>query len=261
MKHKVLIAVDQLTDTESLLNRIESLLNKSHTKYLSLILLDEIFQESLVSANAASGPGDKILKKIEYEINFEKEATARWMNLELARDIVSIDQLASQSTVADLMLFERKSLLDNYGEEQLNQLVQAVNCPVAVLPENQEHDSIVVIHDGSRNVVHMVKSFINIFNTDLRSLPVSLFVSDPDNNFQIDSEKVFIDYLKLFFKDIGIQLMDCDAGVCLKDHIKKEQLQPILLMNTNTCQDFINQKIFNGKITLNATTFIFKGVE
>lgn len=243
------------------MNRIESLLNKSHTKYLSLILLDELFQQKLVHANNEGHGGEQIIKKIEYEINFEKEATARWMNLELVRDITSLGQLASQSTVADLMLFERKSLMDYYGEDQLNQLVESVNCPVAVLPENENHDSIVVVHDGSKSIVHTVKSFINIFNTDLRELPVSVFVSDPGNTFQIDSEKVFIDYLKLFFKDIGIQLMDCDAGVCLTDHIKKEKLHPILLMNSNTCKDFINQKIFNSKITNSATTFIFKGVE
>lgn len=261
MKHKVLIAVDQQTDTESLLDRVESLLNRSHTKYLSLILLDELFQEKLVPANGNEKNGDHILKKIEYEINFEKEASARWMNLELSRDIASFDQLASQSTVADLMLFERKSLLDNYGESQLNQLVESVNCPVAILPDHNDHDSILVVHDGAMNVIHMVKSFVNIFNLDLRELPVSLFVSDPDNNFQIDTEKAFIDYLKLYFKDIGIQLMDCDAATCLKDHIRKEHLQPIVLMNSTTCREFISQKIFNSKITKNATTFIFKGVE
>lgn len=259
LKHKVLLAVDQQTDTESLLNRVEGLLNKSHTKYLSLILLDELFKQKLVTANASGYSGENILKKIEYEVNFEKEATARWMNLELARDISNFDQLATQSTVADLVLFERQSILDNYGEDQLNQLVSAVNCPVAILPDHEAHDSIIVVHDGSMKVVPTVKSFINMFSLELRQLPVSVFVSDPDNNFQIDSEKVFIDYLKLYFKDIGIQLMDCDAAVCLKDHIRKEHLRPILLMNATTCSDFIHQKIFNSKITKNAATFIFKG--
>ena len=51
----------------------------------------------------------------------------------------------------------------------------------------------------------MMKGFLKLFNEDLRNLPLSLLMSDPESELEMEREKVFIKYLKVYFQNIGAQ--------------------------------------------------------
>ena len=262
MKHKILIAVDKHSSTELLLAKVQAILNSTHLKYVSAFMLDGLLERKAVTAGTSKGRmKDDVLAKIEFEMQFEKEATSRWMNFEVLRDFEDIDQLASYSTVCDLLLIENIHAFEEYESKELQELIEKVHCPVAVLPAEVEHDSIIIVNDSSLDVVSLTKSFLNLFKPKFRELPVSVFVDTPENDSHINNEKAFIDYLKLYFKNMGIQLMDCDAAQCVKEYLNKEHQKPIMLMNSKSMQEFAKQELFKSGPIENLIAFVIKSEE
>ncbi len=195
---------------------------------------------------------------IEFEVAAEKSAEELGMNLAMLRESVDDGLLTTISSVADLMIIDRKVLQNYCGEGVLEDLIKVVSCPVLVLPENRKVDSLIMLHDGSLSSVQSVKQFISIFNTELRTLPVSVLVSDPESNQAIEAEKVFIDYIKLFFKDIGIQLMYDDPIECLIRLIENTTDHPMVIAGEIGGNRLLNCNAKNRVVTDSAPTFIFK---
>jgi len=261
LKHKILIAVDSQTSTDMLLAKVQSLLNSTHVKYVSAFKLDGLLTpKALIPAQRENG-SDDILQKIEFEMDFEKETTSRWMNFEVMKEFEGVDQLISYTTVCDLLLIENVNAFEQYDNQELQDLIQKVHCPIAILPERVDHDSIIIVNDSSLDIVSLTKSFLNLFKPELRKLPVSVFVDTPENDSHIHNEKAFIDYLKLYFKNIGIQLMDCDEASCVEEHLSKERLKPIILMNTKSMKGFSQKSFFKSGPLENLITFVIKSDE
>lgn len=241
---------------------MQSLLNTTHMKYVSAFKLDAVLAPKHVPAlKSAEASQNDFLERIEFEMNFQKEATSRWMNFEVMREFQGIDRLVSYSTVCDLLLIENVGTFEQYEEKQMQEMIDRVHCPVVILPERVEHDSIIIVNDSSLDIVNLTKSFLNIFKPELRKLPVSVFVETPEHEEHIHNEKAFIDYLKLYFKNIGTQLMDCDAGSCIEEYLHKESLKPIILMNSKSMRSFKQQYFFKSGPIENLVAFVIKSQE
>jgi hypothetical protein len=244
-----------------LLAKVQSLLNDTHMKYVSAFKLDSLLRPKAIASAKRKVQSDEIIEKIEFEMHFEKEATARWMNYEVMKDFEDVEQLISYTTVCDLLLIENVNAFEQYDRQELQDLIQRVHCPIAILPERVDHDSIIIVNDSSLDIVSLTKSFLNLFKPELRKLPVSVFVDTPENDSHIHNEKAFIDYLKLYFKNIGIQLMDCDEASCVEEYLSKESLKPIILMNTKSMKSFSQKSFFKSGPIENLITFVIKSDE
>jgi len=220
-------------------------------------MLDSVLKAKVIAGETKS-KDDQILERIEFEMGFQKEAATNWMNFEMLKEFGSIEELASYTTVCDLLLIENANGFENYSQTDIEAMMNKVHCPIAVLPDKVEHDSIVIVNDSSLDIVKLTKSFLNLFRPELRELPVSVFVDTPENDSHILNERAFIDYLKLYFKNMGIQLMDCGAASCVQDFINKENLHPILLINSESLKDFANQSIFKSGPLESSITFVVK---
>lgn len=212
MKHKILLATEQKADLDNLLQRLETLLNETHTKYVSAFYLAELQKEKLVASNGQTVNGLRdLVDKIEEEAKFESLANDHGMNFDIIKSVSGKNRLGSLSTVFDLAVFEA-SVFDDYDERLLMNLLEELRCSILILPEDISINEIVVVNDGTMDSVRMVKSFLNMFDPELRNLPVSVYLLDPDTNFDIETEKVFVDYLKLYCKNIGVQML-CDDPI------------------------------------------------
>lgn len=258
MKHKILIAADKHTSTELLLTKVQTLLNETHLKYISVFLLDKLIQPKAV-VTARGRADEEVLERIEFEMQFEREATSRWMNFQSLKSFEDLDELVSYSTVCDLLLLEHVDVFERFGTKNIQTLIDRVHCPVVILPNQLEHDSIVIVNDSSLDIVNLTKSFLNLFNPELRKLPLSVFVDSPETESHILNERAFVDYLKLYFKNIGTQLMDCDAASCIQEFIHKEGVKPILLMNSRSMKMFNESKFFKSGPIENVIAFVIKG--
>ena len=259
LKHKILLATERKADLDNLFQRLTSLLNKTHTKYLSAFNLSELVKENLVLVNGQSsnGLGD-LVDKIEEEAKMESLANDYGMNFELISTIAGKNRLGSLSTVFDLAVFE-SSVFDEYDESFMMNILDDLRCSVLILPKNIELDEILVVNDGSMDSIRMVKTFLNTFDPELRNLPVSVYLLDPDTNFDIESEKVFVDYLKLYCKNIGVQMLCEDPIKSIIDQVTIPGRKPFLMPGiTEEAREFNQQMILN-KDFRETPIFIFKG--
>lgn len=245
-----------------LLTKVQSLLNTTHMKYVSLFRIDQIFEPKLVLSNTlVANNEEEVVSKIEFELQFEREATERWMNFQSIKEFSSLDQLVSYSTVCDLLLIENIEAFQKYGVENVQQIIDRVHCPVAILPDQLAYNELVIINDNSLNIIALTKSFLNLFTPDLRNLPLSVFVDGPESEVHINNERAFINYLKLYFKNIGIQLLDDEPVVCIKEFMHKEKVNPFVLMSSDCIAGFKEQGFFKSGPIGNLIAFVIKSGE
>lgn len=210
----------------------------------------------------ASNQEEKINGKIDKEalINREIELVADELGMEFKMHKKSIDDntLGALTSVADLLIINKEELSKYENQVVLTDIVKLVACPVLIIPDNPQFENLLMVHDGSRSSVQAVKHFITIFNQDLRTLPVSVLTSDPKSNRDIESEKVFIDYVKLFFNDIGIQLMTDEPLNCMVRNIEYASNNSMIVVGEETGIDILNCTTKNKALLDELPIFIFK---
>ena len=261
LKHKILISLDYNSDASELLKDVKNILNISHTKFFTGIPLANYLEGrfALVSGGyKKKAKPNNTAANIDFEIALEEEAEKLGMHFSMRKKGIDETALGALSSVADLLIIDRKVLSNYCGQDIIADLVKAVTCPVLILPAQRKVESLLMVHDGSLSSVQAVKHFISIFNQNLRELPVSVLLSDPQSKKDIESEKIFVDYVKLFFANIGIQLMTDEPINCIVKSIKNTTSNPMIVVGKIGGNDILNCNDETRIITDSAPTFIFK---
>lgn len=263
MKHKILIALDEGTRETEVFKDLEGLLNDTHQKYLTGIHLTQYLEQKLVlvspEARNINKEMNKLLNLLEYSLEMEHAANDLTMDFEMFQGTLNDNALTHLSAVADLMVIDRKVLAPFCGEGILQDLIKHLYCPVLVLPEDKEIQSLIMVYDGSFTSIQTLKNFLSLFNAKLRKLPFYVLVQDPSSKKEMEQERIFIDYLKLFFDDIGVQLMADDTVNCLVKSIATTAEKPMLLFGGKAGAEIMNCKPDNHQITDITPSFINKG--
>jgi hypothetical protein len=260
LKHKILISLDHGSNGPELLKEIKTLLNSSHSKILTGISLSNYLENKLTLVKSESQKVGSVTNEVlvDFEIELEQAADQLGMEFKMLKKNIDDNTLGALSSVADLLIVDRKVLASYCGENVLADLIKVVSCPVLILPINQKIENLLMAHDGSHSSVQAVKHFITIFNQDLRALPVSVLTSDPKSKREIESEKIFIDYVKLFFNNIGIQLMTDEPLKCMIKNIEDSSNNSMIVVGENIGGDMLNCNAQTRVIVDNSPTFIFK---
>lgn len=263
MKHKILIALDERSQKTNVFKDVKDLLNASHKKYLTGIRLVQYLEEKRVliapDSKAAKPKMSKLLTMLEFSLEMEHLANDEQMEFEMFQGNLNDNALSHLSAVADLIVIDRKLLAPFCGEGVLDILVKSVHCPVLVLPQDKEVKSLMMVYDGSFSSIQTLKSFLSVFNPELRKLPFYVLVQDPDSKKDMERERVFIDYLKLFFDDIGVQLMIDDTVHSLVNSIEYLAHKPMLLFGGKAGAEIMNCTAENRQITERSPSFIYRG--
>ncbi|MFT7149897.1 MAG: hypothetical protein ACI82Q_001760 [Nonlabens sp.] len=255
MKHKILLATNASEEFDNLLKDLSNLLNETHKKYISAFSPKNFQSKKLVAANAGAANGfdslDHLVSNFDRDLALKKLAADLSIHFQWIHEALDHERLSSLSTVSDLLILEQEAFSD--GDVSIfEEIVTTVKCPVLLLPKDWEIENLVVFHDGSMDSVKMVKDFINLFNSSLRDLPLSVLISDPMGDYDIEGEKVFIDYLKLFFNNIGIQKIQGQLMDNLTQSIVYNSSKPFLMLG-------VEDNVVSSQNILESPTFLFKG--
>ncbi len=245
--------------TEGFDNLIEdmlNLLNKTHKKYVSAFSPQHYHSKNLATVNtglqhSSMATLDTLVGDFEFESTLEQKAENHNLDFEWINDGMDEEKLSRLSTVFDLLILEQNAFKD-CDIKVVDEILACVNCPILLLPHDWEIENLVVYHDGSMDSVKMVKNFLNLFNPTLRDLPLSVLIDHNSTDYDIETEKVFIDYLKLFFENIGIQLIHGNIFDNLTEQIVYNSNKPFLMLGIEG-DEISSQKI------LESPTFLFKG--
>lgn len=209
MKQKILIGASSNSDKLALHERLQGFLNKQHEYFLTFLLLDQ-FQEPVLAqsrSNSQEFSTADITKKIEFEMEVEMLPSHSEMRVDVFKQELSLTNLHGLTKVADLLVIDAEAFKHDDNWNRINEITDKVNCPVLVLPRGRNVSRIIMVHDPREQSINMVKSFLKLFNQDLTQFPLSVLFAFPDDEEQTENEKFFVEYLKMSFPNLGLQLM------------------------------------------------------
>ncbi len=243
------------------LENVTAILNTTHHKFLTGISISGYLKKKLVFAdkkNSTVPKSSTFEARAEVEIGLEQEAKQLGVKFSMTRGEIDDTTLSTLSSVADLLIINEKVLQQLLRQGILSELMESIVCPILTLPMNGHIARLVMVQDGTLSSVHAVKHFLRLFRRELRSLPAHVLVSEPENRKDIQGEKVFIDYIKMFFNDLGIQLM-CDHLVnSLTKNIKDIPEPPLVIVGESGGCQMLNSSKKNPILDGEIPTLIFK---
>ena len=239
MKHTILLAAASQVNLVPLMEASERLLNASIKKSFKVFYLEEILNLHAVAAGMSQqGEIDRLVSKVENELLVEKYAKEHGFSVELLRHVEDELTVSSQSSVADLMIVDL-DYEEHLKEQFLANLFQQVDCPILLLPKKYDFDCLVAVHDASKASVKTLKDFLKLFDENLMKLPFSLLMEEAVEEMDMKRERVFINYLKLFFEDMGAQHIHDDPLKSLYDFVQNECDKPMLCVNNSLGMEIV----------------------
>lgn len=234
MEHTIILASASQNSLIPLMESSQMLLNKSIRKIFKVFYLEELLQVDGVTAGVSTqNEIDSLVSKVENEMLVERYAKDHNYKVEILRDIEDEFTILSQSSVADLIVLELNDEIFLHDRQLLSLFLEKVDCPVLILPKDFSLECLVAVHDASKSSVKALKEFLKLFDESLTKKPLSLLMEEPESSLEIKRERVFINYLRLFFEDMGAQHIHDESLESLLDFVGKECEKPMLVIDTN----------------------------
>jgi len=259
VKHTILIVTLHSNRLIPLLEVMEDMLHKSYKKYIKAFTLEFAHKPGqLVTSGKPEAEGiDWLVNRVEEDLKVEKYGAQLGHEVEVFHSAANDFRIVSQSTVADLLVVEVQGYAQYANESGLWPLIKSVSCPVLLLPQSVNVQCHVAVHAAGQCSVHMMKSFIKLFGTHYRELPLSLLMTEPDSTLQMESERVFINYLQMYFQNLGAQHVYDDIANSLFDYVSRECNSPLLLVDQQVGKVLIDQPEAN-RVLIDHPIFIYK---
>jgi len=259
VKQTILLAAASQAKLIPLLEMTEGMLHSYFQKYYKVCYLQHFFKSRKAYAGVTEEDGlTDLVSQVENEMRIEKYAREKSYSIDFLRNMEDDASIIAQSSVADLLVIDLSEEEDKGMHNLISKTIQLSSCPVLLLPEFANVACIVAAHDASQATVKMMKGFIKLFGVQLRDLPLSLLMTDPSNELEIQRERVFVNYLKLYFNNIGAQHMYDDALPSLFQYVQNECEHPLLMMNEELGMEIIGSAEMMEAQVLKHPIFIFK---
>ena len=245
-----------------MLKSLQVLLNDTHSKHLTGIPLWNYLEKKaqLVTTETTDAPAKHdMINRLQLEMFMEEQSAKFDYEFSLFKGRFDDQMIHALSTVADLLVIDRQNLNEYCGGKALSDLLEKVACPILILPSAIEITGLIMLHDGTVTSVQTIKSFLGLFNRDLRQLPLSVLVEDPEESVDIDKERALIDYLKMFFNDIGVQLMDDDPENCYVKLVETAIERPLVMAGGKLGESVLNCNAMHKQVIDQAPCFIYRG--
>lgn len=260
MKQKILIGAGLESDKAALFAQLKSILSGEHEYFLTILCMDH-WMEAVVVANHKAHENDhkstSFVKRIEFEMEMETLASEARMNIDFIKPALNAESLQGLSSVADLLVLDNQLLSDNAEWHLLRDFLETIKCPVLILPEQGMVSRLLMMHNPSEHSLEMVKHFLRLFNHELMKMPMSVLFNFPEDN-EMDNQKFFVDYLKMAFPNLGLQLMVDEPIEEFLINLKSD-VGNALILSGNEFGDKILYDLRNRTGLLqNSPIFIFK---
>lgn len=254
MKHKILLFTESSEDLIELTIGLKSFLRSDSEIYIT----NYSDTAAILETEGAYVGGDSIKSTFETRNKWEviRETKKLGVNLELKEWHHEDHDIAEQSVIYDLAVFS-PSFITASNPRDLLALISSLNCAVLTLSKEHTIDEVLLLSDGSREAIKMTKAFLSAFNKNFRSLPLSVFLGTPNARNTGEREKAYVEYLKMFFKDIGIQVLCQDPFKCISEQIRSTESNYFLIPVLNEGENDL-EKVIHDEVFRKASIFLFR---
>ena len=230
--------------------------------FFTFLCIDEPAEDKLIdvsSQNKESPKSLNTLRRIEFEMRVEQLATSSNINHDVFQPQLTEASLFGLTSVADMLTIDAAVYGKRLQWQGLINLVNKVNCSVLVLPEGVEINRLIMVHEPEPHSLQIAKDFLKIFNPKLAELPLSVLFNFPEDEKQTENEKFFVDYLKMAFPNIGLQLMVDDPINELFSELNADSEQALIMTGITLGKEILNcPKMVTDCKAKNSPLFIYK---
>jgi hypothetical protein len=257
VKQKILIGAGSKSDKAAFYERLHGFLNPQHEYFFTFLCLDYFKEPVLAHAHADEFSSSEIIRMMEFEMEVEALSAQSHKNINVFKPQLTHTSLHGLTKVADLLIID-SGMYEEYGRHRLSEIIEEVNCPVFILPRCKEVSRLILVHDPNEHSINMVKHFLRLSHQDLTKLPLSVLFTFPDDDEQTENEKFFVEYLKMSFPNLGLQLMIQEPVEELIVNLNADSGNAIVMVSQNLGIEILNYSEVNSLFRLKSPLFIHK---
>ena len=184
-------------------------------KYMNGIFLEDMMVRQSLSNNALMNlNGAKAVERLERILSLEHLAAELRLNLEIEEQGGNLGTLIKRSAFSHLLFLDYQLLDKLYPkkpEEAFHHLIQKIKCPVLLMSLDKiDCEHLIFLFDGSDSSIASIKNFIKFFDQVLNWQALTILALTPYGEIDIVNERFLVDFIRLNFANVGIQITDKD---------------------------------------------------
>lgn len=202
---------------------------------------------------------DDIKKKAEILSLFEENAKANDIIYSINNDFrLNSHELLKKTAYADLLLlnytvFMNRSYRPN--SSMIYSILKGSRCPVMVMPSDvNQIDNIIFTFDGKESSMFAIRAFCNLFAETTKDKEITILTVMPSEDEEIENEKLLMDFVKKYYKNIGLQLLVGDNISLEISNFAESVDNPLVVMGA-----YGRSRISNLFIPSTAKQFLIRG--
>lgn len=150
-------------------------------------------------------------------------------------ECLNTKEIVKETAFADLLIIDSNTFVDYLLEKDRFQYLRGVfeksQCPLLVIPTNfRDFHDIIILKDPEEKVVKAVKSLKSTLTQSLRNAEVSLIGKMPNEEEEFQDEKRLIDFLKRYFRNVGIMLTPDEPFEKVAFDLMQKSQMPLVVM-------------------------------
>ncbi|MFT6972114.1 MAG: hypothetical protein ACI9Z3_002255 [Roseivirga sp.] len=255
MKQKILIGAGSKSDKAAFYQRLQVFLNPQHEYFFTFLCLDYFQEPVLADSDTEELSSPELITMMEFEMKVEALSAQSEKNINVFKPQLTPRSLHGLTKVADLLIIDSQ-VYEKHGRHRLSVIIEEVNCPVLVLPRCKQVSRLIMVHDPNEHSINMVKHFLRLSHQDLTKLPLSVLFAFPDDDEQTENEKFFVEYLKMSFPNLGLQLMTQEPIEELVTNLNADSGNAIVMVSQKLGVEILNYSDVNNSFMLKSPLFI-----
>jgi nucleotide-binding universal stress UspA family protein len=246
---KIIVALDSLRPSKSAVSYAIDL-SKSMDSHLVAVFLDDFTNSSYKSHQAlrnqltisqetydACMQEDSQTRK-EAVSHFEEMAGKEHLKYTIHHDRnISMNELISESSYADLLVIENKETMTFYAENPpthfLKNLLKEIHCPVLVVPgEYKKISKVLFLYDGEPDSASAIKMFSYLFRTYNESQVEVLTVKSNRQDQPVLNNRLLKEYMKSHFPNTIYTTLNGLPDIEIINHLKCRYYNELIVLGS-----------------------------
>ena len=269
---KTLVVLNESVDYNgNLVRLIRALYNDVNHEHFEGMMVNDLASVNSIS-NHAGEPSladflpfksdllnDDIKKKAEILSIFEEHAKESKITYAINNDFrLNSHELLKKTAYADLLMlnytvFMNRSYRPN--SSMIYSILKGSRCPVMVLPSDvSQIDNIIFTFDGKESSMFAIRAFCNLFAETTKDKEITILTVMPSEDEEIENEKLLMDFVKKYYKNIGLQMLVGDNISHEITNFAESVDNPLVVMGA-----YGRSRISNLFIPSTAKQFLIKG--
>jgi hypothetical protein len=157
---------------------------------------------------------EKSIERLGEILVFQQMAEARHVAFKLQQDIQSLEAMIWHSAYVHIMVVQF-SVWHKYqllAEERMLHLIENIKCPIILMPEVVHKTSnLYFVFDADKSSAFAIKNFVGLFDTCVCDKELTVLALFPEREGLIMKERYMVDFIKMNFKNVGIQKVEQDT--------------------------------------------------